>query len=168
MRGFLYVGALTLAACHGANGPTGGDGERIAVFSGWSIVVPRKFKHEDQGSSWRASDERRVVTVKLQDVSVAGGGKASLEDLAGQGDAWLKSLAPGDRILHDGSAARGQAIVRIRQEGWELEGYMASDGSVVVCVIDAEDPFKDWAISTWRSLEKKNGGSDAQHKPPKD
>lgn len=170
VRQLFYIGGLALAACNGAKAPTGSEGVRVPVFSGWSIVVPQNSKHGERGTDWQASAEHWVVTVKLQEVTApAGGGKPSVDDLVEQGNAWLATEAPGDRVIHDGSAARGQAIVRITQEGWQLEGYMAADGSVVVCVIDTDDAqFKDFATSVWRSLEKKGGGSGAAHKPPTD
>src|SRR5262249_47627275 len=34
-------------------------------------------------------------------------------------------------------------------------------------VIDVDDPFEDWAISAWRSLERKSG-SGAARRPPRD
>lgn len=126
--------------------------ERVQVTPTWSIVIPQTFKQLDHGTDWQAYDDHRVVFLKAQLATAPEGGPSSLSDLATMSSEWLRG-APGERIEHSTGSFRGEAVTRATATGFELKGYMAKDGNVVVCLIDFDNErYKSWAAETWRSL----------------
>jgi hypothetical protein len=150
----LAAASFALVSCRSKPEPAKEDTSRVAVTQNWTVVVPRAFKQADNGSSWQGYDDHRVVFLASQTAAPPNPSlPASSADDITPSKAWLGGDAPGEKIENRGRDARGSAIIRPKDNGIELKGYMTKNGNVVVCTITADDAgLKAWATDTWRSL----------------
>jgi len=67
-----------------------------------------------------------------------------------------RKLAPhseAERHHFDGSSAVGDAQIICTATGFELKGFMCTDGCVATCAINfPHGEHREWAIATWKSL----------------
>jgi hypothetical protein len=131
--------------------------KRVSVTGRWSVKVPPALTVVNNGESWQAHDDRRIVYLSSLAISGKDGRAQPARDIAAVAG---RKLPPGqdrEETTHEGSASLlvgGAVIQPAAKLGWELRGYMAGDGTLALCVIDYDTPgLRDWAIETWRSLD---------------
>ena len=123
---------------------------RVQATPSWTIVIPRSFKQLPHEDSWQATGDDRVIYVSSMLVSpgdepvAATAAKLAAKLLVGKTGATLEYHADG---------VEGRAGVIQERGGFNLKGFMMTDGRVAVCVISYANPKQQaWAADTWRSL----------------
>jgi hypothetical protein len=129
---------------------------RKNLGGGWSVAIPGKFVEElEEGQTFLAFDETRNVRVTCMSATDSSG--AVLEPL----DILKKIKVFDDPLTFERGLVFGRAFFEKIEESdatfWMLRGVTAAKGTfaqVTVC-FEAESE-KEWALSTWRSLEHRS------------
>lgn len=128
------------------------DMKRCQATPSWTISVPADFSAIDNGDSWQADADTRVVYVSSMKVESAGSPVLATVLRA----ALARSLEPaseGERHQLEEPGVVGDAQISSTPEGFELKGFACSDGELATCVISFEHgDHRQWAVSTWQSL----------------
>jgi hypothetical protein len=131
--------------------------KRVSATGRWSVSIPGGLTVVDNGDSWQAHDDHRIVYVSSLAVSGADGHPKPAREIA---EVAGRKLPPGhdrEQKVQEGSASAlvGAAVIQPATNlGWELRGYMAGEGTLALCVIDFDTPgLREWAVETWRSLD---------------
>jgi hypothetical protein len=118
----------------------------------WKISVPVSFVEIDNGDSWQAHADTRVVFVSSMKV-VSAGTPVPASALRATAARRLGPDPEGGRYDLEGSDVQGDAQIVRKTEGLELKGFACADGIVATCVINFDrDDQREWAVATWRSL----------------
>ena len=129
------------------------DWSRTVTMGAWSVLVAPGFQTIDNGDSWQAYCDSRVVYVSSLAVETPDGIKTPKEAIRAAATKRFALPAQG-RLIRENSGLCGEAEIARDGAVLRLKGFMCVDGSVATCVIDyAEEQDKDWAIRTWESLE---------------
>jgi hypothetical protein len=126
--------------------------KRCQATPSWTISVPLDFITIDNGDSWQAHADTRVVYVSSMTVET--GGSAVLAPVLRA--TLARSLEPaseGERHELQESGVVGDAQIISTADGFELKGFACTDGDLATCVISFEQrDHREWAVSTWQSL----------------
>lgn len=128
------------------------DMKRCQASPSWTISVPLDFSAIDNGDSWQAHADTRVVYVSS--MKVANGGSpvpaAVLRTSLGRS---LEPASAGELHQLEESGVVGDAQITRTPDGFELKGFACIDGELATCVISFEQgDHSEWAVSTWQSL----------------
>jgi hypothetical protein len=128
------------------------DMKRCQATPSWTISVPSDFSAIDNGDSWQAHADTRVVYVSSMKVESAGSPVLATVLRA----TLARSLEPaseGERHQLEEPGVVGDAQIISTPEGFELKGFACTDGELATCVISFEQgDHREWAVSTWQSL----------------
>lgn len=127
---------------------------RLDLTGGWSIEIPGAMAEQwDEHGTWSAWDGQRTVWFTSYTLEKKNDEPpTAVESLEG-------SLLPeGERIEHRGDRVIGRAVLAPYEEDgeklWQLSARSAVAGGLVVCNIYIKNlADRDWAISTWQSLD---------------
>jgi len=132
--------------------------ERVQATPTWSVDIPAHFTRSDNGDSWQAFDDHRVVYVSSLRVGEGNGPATEAADIDAIGARVLGEDPADPRLEQSSGPVQGKAVVRSKDRGVELKGYMVAEGRIAVCVIDVDDRrFEPWAMGVWRSLRTSSG-----------
>ena len=128
------------------------DTKRCQATPSWTISVPSDFTAIDNGDSWQAHADTRVLYVSSMKVQ-NGGAPIPATVLRATLARSLEPAAADERHQLEESGVVGDAQIIRTPQGFELKGFACTDGDLATCVISFEqDEHRDWAVSTWRSL----------------
>ena len=127
---------------------------RSPTVGDWTIAIPSDFELIDNGDSWQACKDDRVVYIGSLSANRAKGRKVPARELHAMGAKKLDGAGPGERSRITTANLMGEAQIARTESGWQLTGFMVTDGVIATCVIDfQEESGKGWALSTWQSLD---------------
>jgi hypothetical protein len=128
--------------------------KRVHATGGWSVSIPAGFEAVDNGDSWQAFKDDRVVYVSSLIVQSASGRKMPAGELHAMGAKQWERSTSGDRFRFARGNVTGEARVARADPGWRLTGFMVTDGVIATCTIDfPAEGDRGWALDTWKSLE---------------
>jgi hypothetical protein len=131
----------------------GEDWSRTGTMGAWSVLLAPGFRTIDNGDSWQAYRDSRVVYVSSLAVEEPDGSKTPKEAIRVAATRRFALPEP-EWLIRDNPRLCGVAEIAPDGAVLRLKGFMCVDGSIATCVIDyAEQRDKDWAIRTWESLE---------------
>lgn len=128
------------------------DMKRCQATPTWTISVPSDFTAIDNGDSWQAQDDTRVVYVSSMKVA-NGGSPVPATVLRASLARSLEPASADERYQLEEPGVAGDAQIISTADGFELKGFACTDGDLATCVISFEQgDHREWAVSTWQSL----------------
>jgi hypothetical protein len=129
------------------------DAKQCRATGSWAILVPATFDEVDNGDSWQAYADTRVVYVSSMRVE-NGEGPVPAAYLRATASGKLAPPTEVERHHFVEPGVEGEAQISGTDGRFELKGFTCVDGCVATCVISFEEAqHRDWALATWKSLQ---------------
>jgi hypothetical protein len=128
---------------------------RVRLPGDWSIDIPGSCAEtfEDRGRQFCAWDPPRTIWFSSYSFGEVGGRPPAAEELL-----LRVETGDGEPLEHRGARVVGRAVIgRASENGhsyWQLAGHSAVAGGIALATLCFdEESDRDWAISTWRSID---------------
>ena len=135
------------------------DAKLCRATGSWAITVPATFEEVNNGDSWQAHADTRIVYVSSMNVTT-GASRVSAASLRATVSRRLAPPSEVERHQFTESGVEGEAQISGIDGAFELKGFTCVDGCVATCVINfGQAQHRDWALATWRSLQPHAAGA---------
>ena len=125
---------------------------KIHLTNNWSIIIEADFERINNGDSWQACKEEQIVYVSTMTIKDKNNNDVLAETIR---DTTAKPSNGQKQFSYEDKKRLGAADLKQDKKGWQLNGFMCTNGSLAICVINFNDESNlEWALEVWKSLSQ--------------
>jgi hypothetical protein len=125
---------------------------RIYLTNNWSIIIEADFERLINGDSWQAYKAEQIVYVSTMTIKDKNNNDVVAETIRGT---TAKPPKGQKQFSYEEKKRLGAADLKQDKKGWQLNGFMCTNGNLAICVINFNDESNlEWALEVWKSLSQ--------------
>jgi hypothetical protein len=130
------------------------NNEKVRIFltNNWSIIIEADFGRLNNGDSWQAYKAEQIVYVSTMTIKDKNNNNVPAETIR---DITAKPSSGQKQFLCEDKKRLGAAELKQDKKGYQLNGFMCTNGSLAICMINFNDESNlEWALEVWKSLSQ--------------